>query len=114
MGAVFSIYFDGSKGLLFPSGKIIVHGARGCKYHESWNELMPVVEKITAIEDNRFSVEISSVGMWACFIKRDDLFENNIADFGGFEPMILNVWKSVVGFIKWYNKENKNGNSNLI
>lgn len=76
-------------------------------YHDNWQMLMPVVEKITQIEDGKFSVDISSVGMWACFIKRDDVFEKNIVDFGGFEPMIMNVWKSVVGFIQWYNKNKK-------
>ena len=74
------------------------------EYHKSWDALMPVVEKITQIEDGRFSVDISSVGMWACFIKRDDISERGIVDYGGFEPMIMNVWKSVVGFILWYMK----------
>jgi hypothetical protein len=74
------------------------------KYHSSWDWLMPVVEKITQIEDGKFNVTILSHGDWACYIERDDVFEKAIADFGGFEPMILNVWKAIVKFIKWYNK----------
>lgn len=81
---------------------------RHLPYHSDWSLLMPVAEKIATINDGKFSVEISSVGMWACFIKRDDVFDNEIADFGGFEPVILNVWKAVVKFIKWHNAQSKN------
>lgn len=77
------------------------------KYNSSWDWLMPVIEKITKIEDGKFSVDISSVGMWACFIKRDDVFEKNIVDYGGFTPIIMNAFKSVVGFIEWYNTKYK-------
>jgi len=79
----------------------------GLCYHSNWNWLMEVVEKITQIEDGRFTVDISSVGMWACFIKRDDVYEKNIVGYGGFYPTIVNVWKSVVGFVIWYNKNFK-------
>lgn len=88
-------------------GKIEDLIGRFCKYHSSWDWLMPVVEKIATIEKGKFNVTILSAGDWACYIERDDVFEKSIADYGGFEPMILNVWKSVVKFIKWYNKKNK-------
>lgn len=77
------------------------------QYHTSWDWLMPVVEKITTIEDGKFNVDISTVGMWTCYIKRDDVFEKEISDFGGFTPVILNVWKAVVKFIKWYNSNSQ-------
>lgn len=79
------------------------HGA----YDESWDRLMPVVEKIS----KDFDVSISSVGMWACYISRSDSDVNDsVADFGGHEPMILNVWNAVVKFLEWYNKQPKYNN----
>lgn len=77
------------------------------KYHKDWNALMPVVEKIAKIDDEKYSVSISSVGLWTCFINRDDISESEIVSYGGYEPMILNVWKSVVQFIKWHNTQPK-------
>ena len=73
------------------------------KYDHDWNWLMRVVETITNIDEGKYSVDISSVGMWACYIKRDDISEKEITSFGGFEP-IINVYKAVVQFIKWYNQ----------
>jgi hypothetical protein len=72
-------------------------------YHMSWDALMPVVEKIS----KDYDVSISSVGMWACFISRQDFFDGEITSRGGFEPMITNVYLSVVDFIKWYNQQPK-------
>lgn len=79
----------------------------GVNYDSSWDWIMPVVEKITKIDDGKFSVDISSVGQWACFIKRDDVFDNEISSYGGFEPTILNVWKAVIQFIQFYNTQTK-------
>lgn len=54
-------------------------GVTGLWFHSDWDWLMPVVEKITKIEDGKFSVSISSEGMWVCYINRDDVFDNEIA-----------------------------------
>lgn len=73
-------------------------------YHQRWEWIMPVVEKISLEHD----ISISSVGMWACYITRSDSdYKDSIADFGGFEPMIMNVWNCVVKYIQWRNKQPK-------
>lgn len=76
-------------------------------YHKDWNWIMKVVKKICEIHNGKFNISISSIGMWTCFINRDDISENEISSYGGFNPIIINVWKSVVDFIKLYNKNLK-------
>lgn len=73
-------------------------------YDVSWDWLMPVVFKIS----KSYDFSLSSVGMWACYISRQDSdVDDHIATMGGYDPVILNVWASVVQFIKWYNKNPK-------
>src|SRR3990170_5342400 len=60
------------------------------EYSTSWDWIMPVAEKISTEHD----FVLSSTGMWACYINRKDSdINDSIADFGGFEPLIMNVWK---------------------
>lgn len=77
------------------------------KYHTSWDRLMPVIEKISALDGGKYNVHISSAGQWACYISRDDVFGDDITSFGGFEPVIINAWKAVYTFIQWYNQQSK-------
>lgn len=81
-------------------------------YHKHWQMLMPVVEKIATIEDGKFNINISSTGQWPCYINRDDVFDSEIASYGGFEPVIINVFKAVYQFIQWYNKQKEHGKEN--
>ena len=74
-------------------------------YHQYWDWIMPVVEKITSIDDGKFYIMISSVGIWCTTIGRDDISEQEVASMGGMTP-IENTWYAVVNFIKWYNKSN--------
>lgn len=46
MGSIDSIYFDGAKGLVIPEIGMVLRGAAGCKYHESWRWLIPVCVKL--------------------------------------------------------------------
>lgn len=73
-------------------------------YHTSWDWLMPVVEKIASLDNEKYCFHISSAGQWACYIDRDDVFDSEICSYGGFEPMIFNVHKAIYKFIQWYNK----------
>ena len=66
-------------------------------YHESWDWLMPVVDKCTQVgfrdqeEENEFTA------------KWDEVFDN----FGMFlGNHIDEVWEAVIEFIEWYNKNN--------
>ena len=79
------------------------------KYHSSWDQLMPVAEKIS--EDYDFS--ISSVGLWVCYISRkdSDFEDKHLGDMGGHEPVIVNAFKAIVQFIKWYNLQPKHKNN---
>lgn len=77
------------------------------EYHSSWDWLMEVVEKIAALDGGKYNFHISSTGQWACYIDRDDVFDSEITSYGGYEPMIINVYKAVFTFIEWYNKLNQ-------
>lgn len=84
--------------------KIINHHMNLLKYDSSWDWLMPVVEKI---EDLGFIVEIESK---YCGIRQCDSFSGN-------ETIIVKliegstkkkaIYKAVIEFIKWYNKNGK-------
>ncbi len=75
------------------------------KFHTSWDQLMPVVEKIAEECD----VSLGSTGLWVCAINRTDCPFNDreITSMGGCEPMILNVWYAVVRFLEWRNTKSK-------
>ena len=87
----------------FLHGKDAVHPNQ---YHENWNELMQVVERIeeTEIENNILMLE--SIGNMAKFIFDDGC--RFLDDCVG-ETKIEAVYNAVIAFIEWYNisaKEN--------
>ena len=69
-------------------------------YHESWDWLMPVVEKIES--DDRYDVDILQYGTRI----RDNQKEiiSNVADIS-FDKKIDHTYDAVVEFIKELNKE---------
>jgi len=71
-------------------------------YETSWDWLMPVVEKIKLSYD--VSIRFYS-GDCTCYINKQTLEGIEISSFGNFEPSIMNVYKAVVKFIKWYNSQ---------
>lgn len=84
------------------------------QYHSSWDWLMPVVEKIK--KENVYTTENIS----DTFI----IFINNSltvigGNNGGYyfksegKDMLSNTYKTVVKFIKWYNKNNKKEFNNV-
>jgi len=72
------------------------------KYHNSWDWLMKVVDKIESVNDNEFVVEISDA---MCEITG---FEENadikIYKCGGDKKD--SVYNACIEFIRWYNKQN--------
>ena len=72
-------------------------------YHESWDWLMPVVEKInnTTIGDEKFDVIIYQT---SCHINDTEqiLIEKNY-----YKSLIQCVYDAVTEFIQWYNTQNK-------
>lgn len=83
-------------------------------YQTSWDWLMPVVEKIEAIElkkdlgdgisvSYKYRVEIRST---YCCIEADNTLTSYVG-FRTFDDEKLNsTYKSVLKFIKWYNSQN--------
>jgi len=71
------------------------------KYHESWNDLMPVVEKIESL-GYCFRIESNDI-----FIMDNETSEELInADDN--KSKIDGVWWACFRFIEWNNKNNKN------
>lgn len=84
-----------------PQDKIV--GENKLLFHSSWDWLMPVVEKIGKDYDIRLTWVHSAIQV--THIDRRDIYDDCIADVGGYEPVILNTWLCVVKFIKWYNSK---------
>lgn len=82
------------------------------KYHQSWDWLMPVVEKIETLFDNRVTVLIQS-GEYAIWLHNKEEYEKsnyNTYDYYSSdwkENKIEAVYEQVVKFIKWYNQQEK-------
>lgn len=86
-------------------------GIKTNDYVIDWNSIMPVVEKIESLDDEK-SVSINGT---LCLIKGDH------TAVGGWDLItascdgptkIQAVYKAVVEFIKWYNNQKENGNRN--
>lgn len=75
------------------------------KYHNSWDWLMPVVEKIHSI----FESEEDDIPpyIYQCeefLLIRDELCTGRLPE----------SWKAVVEFIKWYNENNKTNDNTRV
>jgi hypothetical protein len=86
------------------------------KYNSSWDWLMPVVEKITAIHSisvtiESFTVENSDKMVGVCKIEKTFWPSHGVCEkeliiykkeFVDKLPVIQNVWERVTSFIQWY------------
>lgn len=86
------------------------------EYHSSWDWIMPVIEKIEALNDDTVdkvwvSINGRECGMWTYFDASDVLRAGS-----GNNPFkikrtastkIESVWLAVVDFITWYNTNKK-------
>ena len=70
-------------------------------YHNSWDALMPVVERIENLE-NAFTIQIDFTD---CIINQNDNWSFGIHTTG--INKIEAVYKAVIEFIKWYNTQSK-------
>lgn len=88
---------------------------------KNWCQLMPVVEKIEALNDKvvekvYLSINGKSCGIWTYFDIDSILRNHNDADNGKFKvsntdkTKILATWRSVTQFIQWHNE---NAGNNL-
>ena len=79
------------------------------RFHNDWNWLMTVVDmienRISLLEnDNSFNVTVGST----CYCVIQDSNGEVIEITGEGRNKIMSVYKAVVDFIVWYNKEVKN------
>ena len=83
-------------------GKEIYQNYHESHYHNSWDWLMPVVEKIEG--DERFDVDILQNGTRVVdYSVSPDPIVCNVADIS-FENKIDHTYDCVVKFIQWYNQ----------
>ena len=76
------------------------------KFHESWDWLMPVVEKIEDIQDGNEGDSIRG-HIYEVTIKQGNIVTiqgDGCSIWADASPKILSVWIAVVEFIKWYNQ----------
>ena len=76
------------------------------KYHEDWNWLMEVVEKIESIEYGIYQVDILQEGckiLERCRL----LIDKRVGKLESDTTKIESVYLACVEFIKWYNNQNK-------
>lgn len=85
----------------------------GFKYHEDWNKLMPVVEKIESIENKRFGVCIDVLDTMIMDYKVDYdegekiLVQTDIYPDNG-DTKIAITHAAVYQFIQWLNQQKQN------
>ena len=88
--------------------KVIKNICKYSKYDSDWNWLMKVVDKIESFvlnDGNSFNVTIGATNYCVIQDSYGEIYEN-IED--SEETKLLTVYKAIIKFIKWYNKQNKN------
>lgn len=74
-------------------------------YHDSWEWLMEVVNKINSFEENGVFTYGVIIAPEACVIERPTQYGNIENEHGA--TLIEMVYLTIVEFIEWYNKEVK-------
>lgn len=74
-----------------------------CAFHNDWNWLMPVVEKIVAQQDFFRVTPLFQSNVNYCSIVKVHPSMETVVKTGGEMSAIESVWLAVVEFIKWYN-----------
>jgi hypothetical protein len=81
------------------------------KYNESWDSLMPVVEKIEASCNRAYQFKIyRNQAFVECTVMGDRTILTSQkfvagSDYKGVNSKIANTYQAVVEFIKWYNQQ---------
>jgi hypothetical protein len=68
-------------------------------FHTTWNELMPVIEKIG--EHTPVDIHIGAG------IKISNRYGTSVDPFSGKDTFIGSTWDFCVKFIQWYNEKNR-------
>lgn len=79
------------------------------KFHSSWDWLMPVVEKIQNLyRTSEYFGALINISTTHISISCADFNYCDSKPQKDWEPFdIIRVWKAVIEFIKWYNKNKK-------
>ena len=80
------------------------------RYRDSWDDLMPVVEKIMQLPNNRYPngvfENLVDVSITGCSAEITDAYNGDDFHVLAMEgSLIENVYYAVVEFIKWFNKQ---------
>lgn len=68
------------------------------KFHSSWDWLMPVVEKIQSLRNDKDIDELDRIHITALEVSFKNLPKNGYTK-------IEDMWQAVIEFIKWYNEK---------
>ena len=81
--------------------KMVIHAST---YHESWDQLMPVVGKI---ENSHENIDVLFYPQGCAITRSRDTLESKVqfSYCTDEDTKIEAVYKAVVEFIKWHNKE---------
>lgn len=85
-------------------------GLHACRYHSSWDWLMPVVEKIEKFDEGVCSVFIAGTD---CDIAFSSKYNKDGEDYDApnfrksSEDKMKSTWQAVVQFVQWYNTPKK-------
>jgi hypothetical protein len=72
------------------------------KYHSSWDWLMPVVQHINILDNNRYTIQIMSMDVYIHDnVKGGVIFQSEMKHQP--DELINSVYEAVIEFIKWYN-----------
>lgn len=80
------------------NGKII-------HYHDSWDWLMPVVEKIESLDSTSVVFETDNLVIITTIISKSPYKVKQHSSIGNQHSKIQAVYNTVVEFIKWYSNE---------
>ena len=76
------------------------------EFHSNWNWLMGVVEMIENLRGEDKSYLFSfDIGRDYCVIKHNDFMQEMIAVSSVHEDKIMSIYKAIIRFIEWYNKQ---------
>ena len=77
---------------------------KDCKYHTSWDWLMPVVEKIRTLNPDKGKLWFE----WEILFCHCRIWSNTKLEWKNNSGTTINaVFESVTQFIQWYNQQNQ-------
>jgi len=101
-------YRDDKKYLMLPT----LSGEFELSFHASWNNLMPVIDKIEHLYEDEYTLPRFEINSHHCIFRRKDFYciagcYHTSPEKICFNTKLESAWHVVVQFIKWYNKQNE-------